>query len=132
MSSSLHAVQDEDFVCHTFGIRLDMPGVRDPAAAALAELGLAEERLQALQEQQQAHRPGRAEPPDGPEAEGLVTGQHVAAFLARVRLRKALLKVRSAAAGMHSCPCPDVGATACDTARAAPTGPSAALSCSSS
>ena len=91
-------MQDEDFVCHTFGIRLDMPGVRDPAAAAMVELGLAEERLQALQEQQQARGHGRAGAPDGPEAEGSVTGQHVAAFLARVRLRKALLKVRGAAA----------------------------------
>ena len=96
-AAALHPVQDEDFVCHTFGIRLDMPGVRDPAAAALAELGLAEERLQALQEQQHARKPGRTG--DDVEAEGVAIRQHLGAFLARVRFRKALLKVRAALPG---------------------------------
>ena len=81
-------------MCHSFGLRLDMPGVRDPAATALAGLGLAEERLQALQEQQGAHGAARAEAPGDADAEGVVARQHVAAFLARVRFRKALLKVR--------------------------------------
>ena len=92
-------LQDEDFVLHMFGIRLDMPGVRDAAGAALSELGLAEERLTAMQgqqrqQQQQANGVSRSGVASaGSREEAGIEPEHRAAFLARVRFRRALLKV---------------------------------------
>ena len=81
-----------------FGIRLDMPGVRDAAGAALSELGLAEERLTAMQGQQRQQQhangtPRSAAGPAGTKKEADIEPEHIGAFLARVRLRRALIKV---------------------------------------
>ncbi|CAL8468026.1 g7565 [Coccomyxa elongata] len=77
--------EDEDFVLHTFGMQVDL-GLRDADVSALAALSLAEEALEALQQQAK-----------GKSSAGVATGQailqeHVAGFLARVRFRRALLK----------------------------------------
>lgn len=80
-------MQDEDFTLHTFGMHLEML-LKDADVSALAALSLAEEALDALQRQ------GKGRAPAGAAAEhGAVALEHVAAFQARVRFRKALLKV---------------------------------------
>ncbi len=82
--------QDEDFVLHTFGMQVEL-GLRDVDVSALAALSLAEEALEALQQQAK-----------GKSSASVATAQailqeHVAGFLARVRFRRALLKVKFAA-----------------------------------
>lgn len=88
--------QDEDFVLHTFGMQVDL-GLRDADVSALAALSLAEEALEALQQQAK-----------GKSSAGVAMGQaivqeHVAGFLARVRFRRALLKVKYDAFQCRSC-----------------------------
>jgi hypothetical protein len=85
--------QDEDIVVHMFGLNLDM-GTRDPEAAAIAELSLAEEWLQSLQQQHRREPPPATVAAPGPGGDlPAMQPEHAAAFLARVRFRKALLKV---------------------------------------
>ena len=79
--------QDEDFALHTFGMHMEM-GLKDADVSALAALTLAEEALEALQQQ------SRGKGSSSAGAGQAISQEHVGAFLARVRFRKALLKVR--------------------------------------
>lgn len=63
-------------------------GLKDADVSALAALTLAEEALEALQQQ------GRGKGSSGAAAGQAILQEHMGAFLARVRFRKALLKVR--------------------------------------
>lgn len=73
---------------HTFGLHLEMTG-RDLDVSALAELSLAEERLTAMQH----HRKDSAATSTGAAGGQSMQQEHIPAFLARIRFRRALLKV---------------------------------------
>ncbi|KAK9901701.1 hypothetical protein WJX75_009287 [Coccomyxa subellipsoidea] len=77
--------EDEDFALHTFGMHMEM-GLKDADVSALAALTLAEEALEALLQR------GRGKGSSGAAAGQAILQEHMGAFLARVRFRKALLK----------------------------------------
>jgi hypothetical protein len=117
------ARQDEDFQPHVFGLTLGDGRAGDGGAGALAALACAEDWLAArrdgrgppLSTSHPAHEAanGSAAGGGGAEANGVRVGaaggagesaggadvraEHVPAFLARVRFRKALLRVRARA-----------------------------------
>lgn len=70
-------------------------GLRDADVSALAALALAEEALEALQQQSKGKGSAGAAAGQG------ISQEHIAAFLARVRFRKALLKVSCTCVMLH-------------------------------